>query len=673
MAFHRVMILIWADLLGAYVMWIMQKYLTDVWKLGFTHAAGIMNVASGLPKVLPLLFCYFVDAGLPNKWMLLLSSIVYVFGSLLLFLSTPPILAKVTGTCKDYEPQCINDTKKALFYAALALIAVGISGHIVSLVEVFNDQFEKKRENNNKSTDELPQNQNNVSSIDGQISSDDLEVLKHKRLHEYAKKTGRTYNSFRTLRQSLPFQPRRQDNKRKQPSNEDGAADRSNSTDEDDLSRLQFQPVEAMLAVVNRQLESKFGACVLVFVPVVILFALPYIKPWTYRFGIPAIITLVATIAFLTGFNEYKGREGDDQLNNGSPVRTVLRVILAAALNMFKRRPSISELYGNSNADNDGEKKLSHTNTLRCLDKAAIEEGPKSRRWLLCTVNQVEETKRVLSILPLWIPLILSGLVTSIGSTYFVEQASHMNYKVGKLKLPDSLLLLLYEIGKSFSKRIYGACFKRSGKNQKYAPGFGMALATISATLCCIVAAAVETRRIRVIRDHDLVDKPDDDIPMTVFSLLPQYFLLGGLDTYYDNSVTTFFSCHSPPSMKKFLVFLSPGLSGLGIIGSVLSVYVVGRVSQRHGKPNWFQYDLNASRLDRYYWTLAALSAVSFIWLVSWAVWYPYWEPLSDDEETDQDQTGGADNNDDEEDGGVMDTAKDFVMDVIKENRKGSD
>ncbi|KAM7461230.1 hypothetical protein LguiA_029351 [Lonicera macranthoides] len=54
------------------------------------------------------------------------------------------------------------------------------------------------------------------------------------------------------------------------------------------------------------------------------------------------------------------------------------------------------------------------------------------------------------------------------------------------------------------------------------------------------------------------------------------------------------------------------GVMGLGAIGSVLSVYLVGKVSEMGGKPNWFQYTLNKSRLDHYYRTLAVLCVVNF-------------------------------------------------------------
>lgn len=64
--------------------------------------------------------------------------------------------------------------------------------------------------------------------------------------------------------------------------------------------------------------------------------------------------------------------------------------------------------------------------------------------------------------------------------------------------------------------------------------------------------------------------------------------------------------------MKEYWAFFQKVVIGHGAIGSVLSVYLVGKVSKMGGKPNWFQYTLNKSRLDHYYWTLAVLCVVNF-------------------------------------------------------------
>lgn len=60
-----------------YAFFVMQNYLTDVWGLSFTHAAGIVNVYGGACLILPVFFLWLVDASLGNFLMLVISSIAY--------------------------------------------------------------------------------------------------------------------------------------------------------------------------------------------------------------------------------------------------------------------------------------------------------------------------------------------------------------------------------------------------------------------------------------------------------------------------------------------------------------------------------------------------------------------------------------------------------------------
>ena len=89
-----------------------------------------------------------------------------------------------------------------------------------------------------------------------------------------------------------------------------------------------------------------------------------------------------------------------------------------------------------------------------------------------------------------------------------------MNYKIGKLQWPDSVILVFYEMSKSQIKLIYAAIgsYLRGTRKEKHAPSIGIALATIFSVLCCITAARIKNRRIRVIRSHGLLDIPDDKI-----------------------------------------------------------------------------------------------------------------------------------------------------------------
>ncbi|KAL8039210.1 hypothetical protein ABFX02_10G020000 [Erythranthe guttata] len=128
-----VRVLLLADILVRFAFFVMQNYLTDVWGLSFAHAAGILNIWNGISMILPGFLLFLVDAVIGNFTMLVISSIAYTLGIGIVAMSTPPGLANWTGTCTQYEAECIGHTQKALFYTGMALLAVGTAGYNVSL------------------------------------------------------------------------------------------------------------------------------------------------------------------------------------------------------------------------------------------------------------------------------------------------------------------------------------------------------------------------------------------------------------------------------------------------------------------------------------------------------------------------------------------------------------
>lgn len=547
MALQRIAVLMWMDIVAIYVMYIMMTYLTNVWKLGFIHAAAILNVFWGVVAILPILQAFIVDTFMGNYWMLLISSMAYSAGLGLLSMSTPPVLAHSMGTCSEYAPECIGEGQKMLFYAALAFIAIGMSGHFTSLESFMGEQFVQEM----------------------------VDVLQ-------------------------------------------GPHART-------ISRWFWR--------------SFFGTYAVLILTFAAVLALPYIKPWSVRFGIPAICTLFATLLFLCGSCSYRYAQPE-----GSPLTMFTRVFVAAISKLFHRTPrDAKELYeiqeGLDNAD--PPYLIPHTRGLRCLDKASIVIPTKplreqiKNRWSLCRVTEVEETKTTIRMIPVWMTFILCGVVSAIGVTYFVEQLNHLNPKVGRLKVPIVVLLWFYEQAQNKFLALYAIvsnCLELFGL-RKFAPTIGIALSMILAILCCITAAKVEGRRLGVVQKHGLVDKPDETVPMTMFWLLPQFILLGAFDGIFRHSAICFFVEQSPVATTTYLPFLIDGVFGLGIIGSVVSVFVVGKVSERGGKTNWFQHNLNGSRLDKYYWTLAWLMAINLVIFVVVAMLYRHNESRLNDEE----------------------------------------
>ena len=243
----------------------------------------------------------------------------------------------------------------------------------------------------------------------------------------------------------------------------------------------------------------------------------------------------------------------------------------------------------------------------------------------------------VIRMIPMWMTFIMCGVVISIGNTYFLEQATDMNRKVGKLKVPLPILKFFYDLVKDYFKdRFKGPYVKVTKKliPGKYVPPFGMIVAMLFSILCCITAAEVETRRLDVIRRHGLLDKPNDSkekIPMSMFWLLPQFLLLGAVEGMSNLSIDQFFTNQAPAPMRRYLNLFTHGVIGAGTVCGVLSVYVVGKVSERGGRPSWFQDTLNKSRLDNYYWTLTVLSSINLILYILVALQYTFKDPPNED------------------------------------------
>lgn len=208
-----------------------------------------------------------------------------------------------------------------------------------------------------------------------------------------------------------------------------------------------------------------------------------------------------------------------------------------------------------------------------------------------------------------------------------MEQINHLSPRVKGVKVPSTLLLWFYHEVKSMCNKFYvkfANSLDESG-SRKFAPAIGVLLSMIFAILCCISAAIAEKQRLDVVQELGLLDNPSKTVPMTMFWLLPQFLLLAALDGIFYSSAVTFFKDQSPISTKKYLPSFISGVFGVGILSSALSVYIVGKISERGGQnQNWFHHNINRSRLDKYYWTLAWLSAINLVIFIVVAIFYRY-------------------------------------------------
>ncbi|KAM0001985.1 putative proton-dependent oligopeptide transporter family, MFS transporter superfamily [Helianthus debilis subsp. tardiflorus] len=355
---------------------------------------------------------------------------------------------------------------------------------------------------------------------------------------------------------------------------------------------------------------------------------------WGWGFAIPAIVVALALGVFLFRKDTYRCQDPV-----GSPFTKVAQVMVAA----FRKRRLLPENgWGMCvKAEDTVIHPLADTNQFRFLDKATIIDetdvlSGKSNQWRLCTVNQVEQVKLLLRLVPIWLSCLMFAVVIAQLSTFYTKQASTLVRTIGSTNFqlpPASLQVLpgltilivvpLYErILIPTSRRLTGHPY---GITMLQRIGFGFLFSILTMT----VSAIVETKRVRVATEHGLLDNPKVVVPMRVWWLVPQYVLMGVSDVFAIVGLQELFYDQVPEEMRS--MGAAAYLSVLGV-GSFISSALISVIQGITGD-EWLKGDnLNRAHLDYFYWVLACLSGLSLVLYVVLAKGYVYKEVQRDGE-----------------------------------------
>jgi peptide/histidine transporter 3/4 len=189
------------------------------------------------------------------------------------------------------------------------------------------------------------------------------------------------------------------------------------------------------------------------------------------------------------------------------------------------------------------------------LDKAATEDGSTSP-WKLCPVTQVEETKLMLRMLPVWVTLFIPSTLISHVSTLFIKQGTTLNRHMGShFQIPAGSLTSFFALSMVVSIIVYEKVlvriFRRFTGNPRgitilQRMGIGIFVHMVSMA----VASVTDVKRINVVKAHGLEGEAKAVSPLTVFILLPQ-FLLGGIaEAFLETAKLEFFYDQAPRVCK---------------------------------------------------------------------------------------------------------------------------
>ncbi|XAR65143.1 hypothetical protein NMG60_11009146 [Bertholletia excelsa] len=365
---------------------------------------------------------------------------------------------------------------------------------------------------------------------------------------------------------------------------------------------------------------------------------------WALGFGIPTAFMLGSIVLFFIGTRLYVYVKPEGSVFSG-----IARALVAAYHKRKVELPDIGEIHGafyDPPLKGNIVKKLPFSNQFRFLNKAAIildgdvnPDGSPSNPWRLSSIQQIEELKCLIKIIPVW----ASGIVcfTSIAqqATFTISQAQKMDRHLGsKFQIPPGSLVVisLITVGTwvPFYDRVLVPALRKvtkieGGITLLQRIGIGIVFSILS----MLVAGLVERMRRASAISHG---RPDGLAPMSVLWLAPPLSLMGFAEAFNIIGQIEFYYKEFPESMSSVansLFFVNA--AGANYLSSMV-IAIVHKTSGVHGRPDWLTNDINAGRVDFFYYVIAAMGVLNLVYFLAIARRYQYKGAVDDQEEKPQ-------------------------------------
>ncbi|CAI9112329.1 OLC1v1012766C1 [Oldenlandia corymbosa var. corymbosa] len=361
---------------------------------------------------------------------------------------------------------------------------------------------------------------------------------------------------------------------------------------------------------------------------------------WSIGLGIPTFLMFLSTALFYLGTRLYV-----IVLPEGSPLIVVAQVVVSA---VRKRKLKLPEdpkmsLFNQFSADSTINAKLPYTDQFRFLNKAAIitpedkinEDGTAASKWKLSTIQNIEEVKCLLKVMPVWIAVIIYFISVVQLQNYVVFQALQSDRRLvrsSSFRIPAASYIVFAMLTLTiwipiFDRALVPWMTRKTGVEGGITVLQRMGIGAAMSVITMVIAGVVETNR-----RHIALTKPALGFEprkgaissMSGLWLVPQLVLSGLSEAFTIIGMNEFFYQQCPENMRSIaMAFVFVGLAGSSYLSSFLSSIVQSITSKSNGE-SWLAEDLNKGRLDNFYYLLAALELANFIYFLVSAKWYKY-------------------------------------------------
>ncbi|KAF5457210.1 hypothetical protein F2P56_021326 [Juglans regia] len=334
---------------------------------------------------------------------------------------------------------------------------------------------------------------------------------------------------------------------------------------------------------------------------------------WVLGFAIPTIAMVLSVAFFSCGSRMYiYTHKRDDAIHNHKPFESIVRAFKATKSKFMTSGITLSNYSSDQKVDLELQEKPLCREEFDSIE-LVLEENPRNGAYML------QNTKVVLRLLPIWTMLLMFAVIFQQPATFFTKQGMTMKRNIGSFKIPPatlqsaitlSIILLMPLYDKVLIPIARLITCDPKGISVMKRMGIGMFLSIIA----MVIAAVVEMKRLEISRKMGNLDSESaETLPLSIFWLLPQYILLGISDIFTVVGMQEFFYNEVPVRMRTMGFALYTSVFGVGSFLSAISISLVEIFTSTKGRHSWFSDNMNEACLDKFYWLLALLSALSLL------------------------------------------------------------
>lgn len=279
---------------------------------------------------------------------------------------------------------------------------------------------------------------------------------------------------------------------------------------------------------------------------------------------------------------------------------------------------------------------------IRFLDKAAIvtpedqikSDGSAANQWNLCSLQQVEEAKCVVRVIPIWAAAIVYHVGIIQQQQFVVFQALQSDRHLGNsnFQIPAATYTIFSMLSLTLWLPIYDRIVvpllrrltgKEGGITILQRMGIGIFLIVLSS----LVSAFIEERRRKLVFTNPALGVHSERglvSSMSALWLVPQLSLAGLAEAFCAIGQVEFYYKQFPENMRSIAgSFFFLGMAASSYLNSFL-ISIVHHTTEKAKTGNWLPEDLNKGKLDYFYFLITALGILNVVYFIICARWYKY-------------------------------------------------